>query len=185
MIKYENRQYWRPVKSEAFLTWPSDDPTSIMTRVLCTVPVTLYAQTLDAEGTVLGDPFLIGVAQPGETPVKVRHGSGLLVSVSFKGGECWLYDEREPHQQEAPVGVTFVSFEKPGHLMDDPMQIIIHRDNVRKTLERQAGLGKPDREAQLMALLERTNKRLEVLEASRETPPADDKAAAGAKDGTE
>jgi len=136
---------------------------------MCTGNVLMYAATLSADGELDGEPFLIGALPLGDHKVKVRHGMGLAVwPEPAKGVDCWVYDEREPHQQEAPVGVSFVSFEKPGHLMDDPMQVIIHRDNVRKTLERQLQRGVPSRQDELEALLARTNQRLDELLAERE-----------------
>lgn len=177
MLKYENRHLWRSAAAGTMLHWPSDDPTQAVMAILSTVPVVVHGVTLDADGVVQGEPFLVGMAQPGHTPVKVRHSSGLALIFTFaKGGDVWLYNEQEPHQQVAPVGVSFVSMEKPGHVMDDPMQVIIHRDNTRKILERQAGIGRESREQELTERLARMESLLEAMkqqEASRETPPDD------------
>lgn len=173
MIRYENRHFWRSVPSGANMDFVASGPQQAVTEVLCTGPVTIRAVSVSDDGDV-GDPFLVGVAQAGSTPVRVRHMTGLTLIFEFaKGTECWVYDDREDHQAVAPVGVSFTVFEKPGHLFDDPMQVIIHRDNVRKALERQQQRGnpQPDRVEELMAQMDRLNKRLEAAEAKNAQAP--------------
>lgn len=174
MIRYENRQFWRMVQSGASMDFPSAHPQQCVTEVLCTGPVILRAVSLDAEGEVIGEPFLVGVAQAGHTPVKVRHGGGLALILEFaKGVEAWLYDDREDHQAVAPVGVSFTVFEQPGHIFNDPVQVLIARDENLKALRRMSERGnpKPDRLAALQTQNEKLMARLEKLEKANEPKP--------------
>jgi len=174
MIRYENRQFWRMVQSGASMDFPSAHPQQCVTEVLCTGPVTLRAVSLDAEGEVIGEPFLVGVAQAGHTPVKVRHGGGLALILEFaKGVEAWLYDDREDHQAVAPVGVSFTVFEQPGHIFNDPVQVLIARDENLKALRRMAQRDnpKPDKVAELEAANKRLTDRLDKLERANEPKP--------------
>lgn len=182
MLRYENRHLWAPLKSGDPVLFPSDEATKVVVRFNATVDFVVRASTLSADGEP-GEPFLIGLLEAGQRAVTISHGKGLAVWAEYGKGELWVYDDREQHQQIAPVGVSFTKFEKPGHLMNDPMQVIIHRDNVRKALERMAVRdvpAAPDKVAELEALLERTTKRLEALEKPKNEAP-DDKSEAGAQ----
>lgn len=171
MIRYENRQFWRRVETGESLSFASPGAQQAVTAVLATGAVVIRALSVSDEGEV-GDPFLVGVAQAGHTDVRVRHGSGLFLCFEFaKNVECWVYDDREEHQAVAPVGVSFTVFEMPGHLFNDPVQMLIHRDEVRKRLQQQIDRAnpKPDMVAQLQETVERMSRKIEELEQSRET----------------
>lgn len=176
MIRYENRQYWREVKDGGLLDFASSGPQQAVTEVLCTGTVVIRATTIDDDGEVVGEPFLVGVAQAGSTPVRIRHGAGMVLSFHFaKGVECWLYDDREGHQAVAPVGVSFTVFEMPGHIMNDPVQLLLHRDNVRKALQRQMDRinPQPDVLGEMRAELARLTERLEKAEKVNAPSPED------------
>lgn len=180
VIRYENRQYWREMKDGGLLDFASTGPQQAVTEVLCTGTVVIRATTIDDDGEVVGEPFLVGVAQAGSTPVRIRHGAGMVLSFHFaKGTECWLYDDREGHQAVAPVGVSFTVFEMPGHLMNDPVQILVHRENVRQALQRQLDRvnPQPDRIGEMEALVARLTERLEKAEKAS-APKPDDNAGA-------
>lgn len=172
-IRYENRQFWRRVESGGEMDFAASGPQQAVTEVLATGEVVVRAVSINAEGEVVGEPFLVGVAPAGHTPIRVRHGSGLALIFTFpKAVECWVYDDREDHQAEAPVGVSFTVFEMPGHLMNDPVQVIIHRDNVRKALQRQVDQAnpQPDVIGDLQQQIKRLSERLEKAEKPDEAP---------------
>lgn len=169
MLKYANRHLWRRLESALALAYPSDEPTQVRTRFLVTAPCIVRAVSLNADGEVMGEPFLVGVLQPGgDGNVEVSHGVGLAISVEHpKGAEVWVYDDREPTVSLAPVGESFTRFEKIGQRDIDPLQVIIHRDNVRKRLERIAAGPVPDdpRISELQQMLAAASERLAKLEA--------------------
>lgn len=169
MLKYANRHLWRKLESALALAYPSDEPTQVRTRFLVTAPCIVRAASLNAGGEVQGEPFLVGVLQPGgDGNVEISHGVGVAVSVELpKGTEVWVYDDREPTVAMAPVGESFTRFEKIGQREIDPLQVIIHRDNVRKRLERMAAGPVPDdpRIAELQQMLASASERLAKLEA--------------------
>lgn len=165
MIRYENRHFWRETKDGGTMDFAGAGPQQAVTAVLATGTVVIRAYSVDDDGGV-SEPFLVGVAQAGETPVRVRHGSGLVLTFHFaKGVECWVYDDREDHQAQAPVGVSFTVFEMPGHIFNDPVQVLIHRDEVRKRLQQQVDRAnpKPDLVGQMQQQLDRMAKKLEEL----------------------
>lgn len=174
MIRYENRQFWRQVPSGGRLDYASSAPTQAVTAVLATVAVVVRAEPVNDDGEA-GEPFLVGVAQPGETAIKVRHMSGFVLSFEYaKGGECWVYDDREDHQAVAPVGVSFTVFEQPGHIFNDPVQLLIQRDANMKALQRMAARDnpQPDRMAELEAANKRLLDRLDKMDKEREQEAA-------------
>lgn len=184
MLRYENRQYWRQIESGGTVDFASDFPTQAVTEILTTGTVVVRALSVLEDGTA-GEEFLVGVVQAGSTPVKVRHGTGLALVLYFaKGVECWVYDDREDHQAAAPVGVSFTVFEQPGHIFNDPVQLLIQRDANVKALQRMAARDnpEPDRMAQLEQQNARLIARLEKLEqADAEQEAADGGAESGAE----
>lgn len=184
MLRYENRRFWRQIDNGGFLGFSSDHPTQAVTEILGTGPIIVRAASLGTQGE-MGEPFLVGVAQAGHTPVRVRHGIGLVLMFEFADGvECWIYDDREDHQAEAPVGVSFTVFEQAGHIFSDPVQLLIQRDENMKALRRMAQRDnpEPDRIAELQAQNERLMARLDKLEKSGETPEDNGGAEQGAED---
>lgn len=161
-IRYENAHFWRNITSGTVISFPGDGPTVVKTVVKATVPVIVMGATVTSDGEG-GQEFLVGYCLPGDTPVRVSHGYGVQLSFVFKAGEVAIYDDREELTAVAPVGESFTRFEKMGLRIEDPLQVLLHRDQVRKRLERIAGGDQPDgrmaaleaQVASLTALLER------------------------------
>lgn len=149
-IRFENAHFWRKMKTGGYIALPSTEATGLKTVVKCTAPVVLWGFSITPDGEV-GEKFLVGHCDPGDTPVRISHGIGVGLAVEFAKGECYLYDDREDTASVAPVGETFTRFEKQGLRVEDPMQVIIHRDEVRKRLERIVARGEqqPDQVADL------------------------------------
>lgn len=176
ILRYQNRQFWRPLVSGGAIGYPSDGATEVRSVVKVTGPVLIHGFSLGSDGEVEEEGFLIGVALPGEdTHLRVSHGRGLrLVFTVPKGTEAWLYDDREDLQVVAPVGESYTRFEKLGQRAMDPLQVVLHRDMVRKRLERIVAQGQPKdtRLEELQAALAKANERLSRMEADREAERA-------------
>lgn len=148
MITFKNAQFWRALKSGGVIGFVGDAAQSVVVPVKSTVPVKVFMQTAYADGLVEEDSTIfVAYLLPGDNTLRVSHGAGFVLIFEFEKGLCSVYDDRAHHLDIAPVGVTFTRFEKMGNRQVDPVQVIMHRDAVRRRLEgqRDRANGVPDK----------------------------------------
>lgn len=169
MIKFNNAHFWRSLKNGDAVAFLSNEPQSVLLQVKATVPVVVTMRSASADGELAEFRHFVAYCQPGENSVRIAHGMGFVLEFEFKGGIVSVYDDREEHQVVAPVGETFTRFEKLGNRQIDPVQIIMHRDAVRRRLEAQVerDSGRPNQLAEMQGQIERLSQMISEMERAR------------------
>lgn len=138
VLRFNNAHFWRAIAAGGGISFPSPEPISAKTVVKATVPVVVWLVSIDGQGEV-SEPVLVGYLPAGDSPIQVSHGCGFELRFEFaKAGVVSIYDDREETTVIAPVGESFTVFEKPGVNMEDPLQVLIHRDTVLRRLQAMA-----------------------------------------------